>query len=67
MSHPSRWFTSEHRVGKALNKMGAHASDTAELSFEDCKVPVRNLVGEEGRGFGYVMDHFKGERLVISA
>jgi citronellyl-CoA dehydrogenase len=55
------------RVGRALQKMGSHASDTAELAFEDVKVPVRNLVGEEGRGFGYVMDHFKGERLVISA
>lgn len=55
------------RVGKALRKMGAHASDTAELFFDDCKVPLRNLVGEEGKGFGYVLDHFKGERLVISA
>jgi citronellyl-CoA dehydrogenase len=55
------------RVGRALRKMGAHASDTAELFFEDCKVPLKNLVGEEGRGFGYVMDHFKGERLVLSA
>ncbi len=54
------------RVGKALRKMGAHASDTAELFFDDCKVPLRNLVGEEGKGFGYVLDHFKGERLVLS-
>jgi citronellyl-CoA dehydrogenase len=54
------------RVGRALRKMGAHASDTAELFFEDCRVPLRNLVGEEGRGFGYVMDHFKGERLVLA-
>ena len=42
-------------------------SDTAELFFDDCRVPLANLVGEEGKGFGYVMDHFKGERLVISA
>jgi acyl-CoA dehydrogenase len=55
------------RVGRALPKMGARASDTAELFFDDCRVPLRNLVGEEGKGFGYVMDHFKGERLVISA
>jgi citronellyl-CoA dehydrogenase len=59
--------TKGFRVGKALRKMGAHASDTAELFFEDCKVPLKNLVGEEGKGFGYVLDHFKGERLVISA
>ncbi|MBI3031253.1 MAG: acyl-CoA dehydrogenase family protein [Candidatus Rokubacteria bacterium] len=58
--------TKGFRVGKALRKMGAHASDTAELFFDECPVPLRNLVGEEGRGFGYVMDHFKGERLVLS-
>jgi acyl-CoA dehydrogenase len=58
--------TKGFRVGKALRKMGAHASDTAELFFDACRVPLRNLVGEEGRGFGYVMDHFKGERLVLS-
>lgn len=55
------------RVGRALQKMGSRASDTAELFFDDCRVPLRYLVGEEGKGFGYVMDHFKGERLVISA
>ena len=59
--------TKGFRVGRALQKMGSRASDTAELFFEDCRVPLANLVGEEGKGFGYVMDHFKGERLVISA
>jgi len=59
--------TKGFRVGKALRKMGSRASDTAELFFDDCKVPLRNLVGEEGKGFGYIVDHFKGERLVISA
>jgi citronellyl-CoA dehydrogenase len=59
--------TKGFRVGRALQKMGNRASDTAELFFDDCRVPLRNLVGEEGQGFGYVMDHFKGERIVISA
>jgi citronellyl-CoA dehydrogenase len=59
--------TKGFRVGRALQKMGSRASDTAELFFDDCRVPLRNLVGEEGKGFGYVMDHFKGERIVISA
>ena len=59
--------TKGFRVGRALQKMGARASDTAELFFDDCRVPLENLVGEEGHGFAYVMDHFKGERIVISA
>jgi hypothetical protein len=47
-----------------LNKMGLHSSDTAEIGFADVRVPVRNLIGEEGRGFYYIMDSFQLERLV---
>jgi alkylation response protein AidB-like acyl-CoA dehydrogenase/putative sterol carrier protein len=47
-----------------LNKLGWHASDTAELFFEDVKVPVGNLIGEEGKGFFYLMDGLQLERLV---
>ena len=54
-------------VGRKLEKMGALASDTAELFFDECRVPVRNLVGEEGRGLHYILSHFAGERLVITA
>ncbi len=54
-------------VGRALKKMGTHSSDLAELYFEDVHVPVRNLVGEAGRGFGYVMELFQGERLVLAS
>ncbi|MFQ5554105.1 MAG: acyl-CoA dehydrogenase family protein, partial [Acidimicrobiia bacterium] len=54
-------------VGRKLDKLGARASDTAELFFDECRVPVRNLVGEEGRGMSYVLAHFAGERLVIAA
>ncbi len=52
--------------GRRLSKIGTHASDTAELFFEDCRVPAGNLVGREGAGFGYIMQGFAGERLVLS-
>jgi citronellyl-CoA dehydrogenase len=50
-------------VGKKLKKMGMHSSDTALLFFEDVRVPARNLIGEEGRGFMYQMMQFQEERL----
>jgi citronellyl-CoA dehydrogenase len=50
-------------VGRKLKKMGMHSSDTALLHFEDVRVPVRNLIGEEGRGFMYQMMQFQEERL----
>jgi len=50
-------------VGKKLRKMGMHSSDTALLYFEDVRVPVRNLIGEEGKGFVYQMMQFQEERL----
>lgn len=46
-----------------LNKMGWHASDTAEISFDEVKVPKDRLIGEDGSGFYYVMDSFQLERL----
>ncbi|CAG0941415.1 citronellyl-CoA dehydrogenase [Anaerolineae bacterium] len=54
-------------VGRTLKKMGTHSSDLAELFFEDVRVPVGNLVGEDGRGFAYVMELFQGERLVLAS
>ena len=50
--------------GRKLNKMGLHAQDTAELIFEDCRVPRRNLLGEEGDGFHILMRNLQQERLV---
>ena len=52
-----------YAVSKKLEKVGNHASDTALLFFEDCRVPRRFLLGEEGQGFAYVMQNFQGERL----
>lgn len=50
--------------GRKLNKVGMHAQDTAELIFEDARVPVTNLLGEEGQGFYYLMTKLQQERLV---
>jgi citronellyl-CoA dehydrogenase len=58
--------TKGFRVAKKLKKIGNHASDTAELSFEDCHVPARNLLGEENQGFYYIMMNFQGERLIAA-
>jgi acyl-CoA dehydrogenase len=53
-------------VSRALEKMGWWASDTAELSFEGCRVPVANRLGEEGQGFAAIVQNFVSERLFIA-
>ena len=54
-------------VGRRLEKMGWRSSDTAELVFEDCRVPAENLLGEENRGFYSIMKNFQNERIAIAA
>ncbi len=54
------------QVSRKLDKMGMRASDTAELSFQDCRVPVENLLGEEGRGFQQLSVGLQRERLVVA-
>ena len=54
-------------VGRKLDKMGWRSSDTAELVFDDCRVPAANLLGEEGKGFYSVMKNFQNERIAIAA
>lgn len=51
-------------VSKKLKKIGNHASDTAELAFEDMRIPKGYLLGEENRGFMYLMQNFQSERLI---
>jgi citronellyl-CoA dehydrogenase len=58
----TRGFT----VTKKLKKIGNHSSDTAELAFEDMRVPARYLLGEEGKGFYYLMQNFQSERLIAA-
>jgi acyl-CoA dehydrogenase len=55
------------RVGRALKKQGWLASDTAELVFENCRVPAANLIGEENAGFYAVMKNFQVERIALGA
>ena len=54
-------------VGRALDKSGWLSSDTAELVFEDCRIPAANLLGEEGHGFRAVMKNFQTERIALAA
>lgn len=54
-------------VSRALDKHGWRSSDTAELSFVDCRIPAENLLGQEGRGFYAIMSNFQNERTVIGA
>ncbi|AEW86900.1 acyl-CoA dehydrogenase [Flavobacterium columnare] len=49
-----------------LNKLGWKASDTAELAFDNVEIPLENLMGEEGKGFPYIMQHFALERLIMA-
>ena len=52
-------------VAKKIKKTGWRASDTAELFFDNCRVPVTNLIGEENKGFYYIMENFQSERLQL--
>jgi len=52
--------------GRKLDKVGMHSQDTAELIFEDVKVPAANLLGEEGQGFKYLMAKLQQERILTA-
>jgi acyl-CoA dehydrogenase len=55
------------RVARPLKKQGWLSSDTAELVFDDCRIPARNLLGEENRGFYALMKNLQNERIVMGA
>jgi acyl-CoA dehydrogenase len=52
--------------GRKLDKLGLKGQDTSEMFFQDCRVPVENLIGVEGQGFKYLMNQLQQERLVIA-
>ncbi len=52
--------------GKPLKKIGLKAQDTAEMFFDHCKIPLGNLLGEEGKGFYYLMEKLPDERLSVA-
>ncbi|MFJ7637983.1 acyl-CoA dehydrogenase family protein [Peribacillus sp. NPDC097206] len=52
--------------GRQLEKVGQHSSDTSELIFDDARVPAENLLGEEGKGFYYLMEKLQQERLLVA-
>jgi len=58
--------TPGYSVSERLKKMGWWASDTAQIFFDDCHVPVENLLGSEGQGFYGIMENFQNERLQLS-
>ena len=55
------------RVGRALNKQGWLASDTAELVFDHCRVPAANRLGEENAGFYAILRNFQAERIALAS
>ena len=59
--------TPRFKVARTLDKHGWRSSDTAELVFEDCRVPADNMLGQEGRGFYAIMGNFQNERIALGA
>lgn len=58
--------TPGYEKGRNLDKIGQKAADTSEMFFADVRVPVSNLIGEAGKGFGYLMDELPRERLTVA-
>lgn len=57
--------TSKGISATKLDKLGWKASDTGEIAFDNVEIPAENILGEEGKGFAYIMQHFALERLIM--
>lgn len=58
--------TPGYSTSEKLKKMGWWASDTGEIYFDNCRVPIENRIGEENKGFYYQMENFQSERLIMA-
>ena len=59
--------TPGYRVARLEEKVGQHASDTAQIAFEGCRIPVANLLGEEGQGYRIALSGLEGGRIGIAS
>ena len=59
--------TAGYVVARLEDKVGQHSSDTAQVNFEDCRIPAENLVGEEGEGYRIALSALEGGRIGIAA
>jgi len=59
--------TPGYQVARIEDKMGQHASDTAQILFEDCRIPAANLIGEEGQGLRIALSGLEGGRIGIAS
>ncbi|MEI6545948.1 MAG: acyl-CoA dehydrogenase family protein [Burkholderiales bacterium] len=59
--------TPGYRVARLEDKVGQHASDTAQIAFEGCRVPAENLLGEEGQGYKIALSGLEGGRIGIAS
>ncbi len=56
-----------YEVARLEDKVGQHSSDTAQIRFEDCRIPAENLIGEEGEGYKIALSSLEGGRIGIAA
>jgi butyryl-CoA dehydrogenase len=59
--------TSGYKVARLEDKLGQHSSDTAQINFDDCRIPVENRIGEEGEGYKIALSALEGGRIGIAA
>ena len=56
-----------YQVARLEDKLGQHSSDTAQINFENCRIPAENLIGQEGEGYKIALSALEGGRIGIAA